>query len=469
MTSMASLLSTYTTFAAAAMLLRTVLNEARSQINQFIPQYVQERIWSKIGGIFGNRHSSSHMTLIMDECDNYITNQFYEASEIYLRAKVSPSVTKLKVFQAPDDKNPSVTIKNGEKFTEVFQGIQLQWESFCIEKTRNEYYDRGGEIKSIELSFPRKNMDKILSSYLPYVLERSKAIRKENRVLKLHSYNGSWESTNLDHPSTFETLAMDSKLKENLINDLDRFVRRSQFYRRVGKAWKRGYLLYGPPGTGKSSLIAAMANYLKFDIYDLELTSLHSNYELRRLLVSTKNQSILVIEDIDCSVALQDRRSGGCGQGNSQLTLSGFLNFIDGLWSSCGNERIIVFTTNHKDKLDPALLRPGHMDVHIHMSYCNPCGFKTLAFNYLDISNHKLFPEIEKLLMEVEVTPAEIAEEFMKSEDADVALEGLVEFLRRVKMVRNGSDGRQGKEEVAESGNQVKTNNKEKARDEEDL
>ena len=319
MTSMASLLSTYTTFAAAAMLLRTVLNEARSLINQFIPQYVQERIWSKIGGIFGNRHSSSHMTLIMDECDNYITNQFYEASEIYLRAKVSPSVTKLKVFQAPDDKNPSVTIKNGEKFTEVFQGIQLQWESFCIEKNRNEYYDRGGEIKSIELSFPRKNMDKILSSYLPYVLERSKAIRKENRVLKLHSYNGSWESTNLDHPSTFETLAMDSKLKENLINDLDRFVRRSQFYRRVGKAWKRGYLLYGPPGTGKSSLIAAMANYLKFDIYDLELTSLHSNYELRRLLVSTKNQSILVIEDIDCSVALQDRRSGGCGQGNSQV------------------------------------------------------------------------------------------------------------------------------------------------------
>ena len=105
-----------------------------------------------------------------------------------------------------------------------------------------------------------------------------------------------------------------------------------------------------------------------------------------------------------------------------------------------------MFTTNHKDKLDPALLRPGRMDVHIHMSYCNPCGFKTLASNYLDVSNHKLFPEIEKLLMEVEVTPAEIAEEFMKSDDADVALEGLVEFLRRVKMVRNGSDGREGKE-----------------------
>ncbi|KAJ0704928.1 putative P-loop containing nucleoside triphosphate hydrolase [Helianthus annuus] len=38
------------------------------------------------------------------------------------------------------------------------------------------------------------------------------------------------------------------------------------------------------------------------------------------------------------------------------VTLSGFLNFIDGLWSSCGDERIIIFTTNRKEKLDPALI-----------------------------------------------------------------------------------------------------------------
>lgn len=57
----------------------------------------------------------------------------------------------------------------------------------------------------------------------------------------------------------------------------------------------------------KSSLIAAMANYLKFDIYDLELTHLRSNSELRRLLVSTANRSILVIEDIDCSIELKNR------------------------------------------------------------------------------------------------------------------------------------------------------------------
>ena len=50
------------------------------------------------------------------------------------------------------------------------------------------------------------------------------------------------------------------------------------------------------------------------------------------------------------------------------MTLSGILNTMDGLWSSNGDEQIIVFTTNHKERLDPALLRPGQMDMHTHLS-----------------------------------------------------------------------------------------------------
>lgn len=117
-----------------------------------------------------------------------------------------------------------------------------------------------------------------------------------------------------------------------------------------------------------------------------------------------------------------------------QLTLSGLLNFIDGLWSTCGDERIIVFTTNHKDKLDPALLRPGRMDMHIHMGYCTPEGFDVLALNYLGIDDHqRLFPVIKELIREVEISPAEIAEHLMRSEDVDLALEGVIDLLKEKK------------------------------------
>lgn len=118
-----------------------------------------------------------------------------------------------------------------------------------------------------------------------------------------------------------------------------------------------------------------------------------------------------------------------------QVSLSGLLNFIDGLWSSCGEERIIVFTTNHKDRLDPALLRPGRMDLHLHMSFCTFSGFKTLAYNYLQIKEHQLFGDIEELLKHKEATPAEVAGELMKSDDAQVSLQGIIEFLQSKKHI----------------------------------
>nr|TKW35025.1 hypothetical protein SEVIR_2G344200v2 [Setaria viridis] len=102
------------------------------------------------------------------------------------------------------------------------------------------------------------------------------------------------------------------------------------------------------------------------------------------------------------------------------ITLSGLLNFIDRLWSTCGQKRIIVFTTNYKDRLDPALLRPGH----VYTGYCGWEAVKTLARNYFLVDDHALFPEIQELLAEVEVTLAQVPEMMLRSENADVALQG---------------------------------------------
>ncbi|KAK0605714.1 hypothetical protein LWI29_029949 [Acer saccharum] len=413
--SASSLFATYASMTASVMLVRTVVND-------LVPSPLRVYAHSAFRHFFKTR--SSDLTLIIDESNNISRNQIYDAAENH-----------------PHDMYPSRS-----------------------------------ERRSFELSFPKKHKDIAFDSYVPFILEEAKAIKDEQRVLRMftlntsHCYGGGggirWDSINLEHPSTFETLAMEPDLKNVVMEDLNRFVKRKDFYKRVGRAWKRGYLLYGPPGTGKSSLVAAMANYLKFDIYDLQLANIIRDSDLRRLLLSTGNRSILVIEDIDCSVDLADRRSGdelqrfddhfqskapgtrskdkaessgAKGQFNAQLTLSGLLNFIDGLWSSCGDERIIIFTTNHKERLDPALLRPGRMDMHIHMSYCTPHGFKLLAANYLGISGeHNLYGEIESLIETTEVTPAQIAGELMKSEDADVALGELVNLLKRKKLEGDG-------------------------------
>ncbi|QHO29133.1 AAA-ATPase [Arachis hypogaea] len=90
----------------------------------------------------------------------------------------------------------------------------------------------------------------------------------------------------------------------------------------------------------------------------------------------------------------------------------------------------------YKERLDPALLRPGRMDMHIHLSYCTFSAFQQLVFNYLGISDHNLFQEIERLLGEVQVTPAEIAGELTKTRSSIDSLQDLVNFLHSKKILQ---------------------------------
>jgi chaperone BCS1 len=196
-------------------------------------------------------------------------------------------------------------------------------------------------------------------------------------------------------------------------------------------------------------------------VYDLELTEVSSNAELRKLLMKTTSKSIIVIEDIDCSVDLTNRaakppkptkqqlrlptidgtmpmvdQDGGAGAGRS-ITLSGLLNFTDGLWSCCGAERIFVFTTNHIEKLDPALLRSGRMDMHIFMSYCSFPALKILLKNYLGfqgdeeldrLSDSDTMRGLEDWVDAAEITPADVSEVLIKNRRSSKA-EAMQELL----------------------------------------
>lgn len=179
------------------------------------------------------------------------------------------------------------------------------------------------QVRHFELSFHKKHKNMVLNSYLQFVLSTGQVMKENLTTLKLHTMEYAnlyadlgdcWTAVNLNHAATFETiLAMDPGLKNAVMEDLERFLERKEFYRRMGKAWKRVYLLYGQPGTGKSSLIAAMANFIKFNVYDLELAELRCNSELKKLLIATENRSIIVIEDIDCTLDLVKRVKQGGG------------------------------------------------------------------------------------------------------------------------------------------------------------
>ncbi|MED6189427.1 Protein HYPER-SENSITIVITY-RELATED 4 [Stylosanthes scabra] len=443
-------LATAKTFLSAAASVAATAMIIRSVANDLVPGEVRDYALAGIHRVLSR--FSSNVTMVIDEFGGLSNNEIYAAAETYLGAKITPSTQRLKIAKHDTENDFTVTMERGGSVTDTFNGARLEWILICRQLESRSFHNPRdlnsalrSEARSLELTFHKKHRAMVLETYLPHVLKEAKSMKQEAKALRIFTVDyqnmygnvsEAWVGTNLDHPATFETVSLEEGVKELVMKDVERFVRRKEFYRKVGKAWKRGYLLYGPPGTGKSSLIAAMANYLHFDVYDLELTELQYNSELRRLLIGMANRSILVVEDIDCTIEFQDRMAetrAATGRNEKQVTLSGLLNFIDGLWSSCGDERIIVFTTNHKDKLDPALLRPGRMDVHIHMSYCTPYGFRQLASTYLGIKEHSLFGEIEDAIQTTKVTPAEVAEQLLKSSDTETSLKQLIDFLRKKK------------------------------------
>jgi chaperone BCS1 len=248
-------------------------------------------------------------------------SETYKVIQTYLSANSSQRARKLKAEVVKDSQTPLVlSMDDNQEIVDEFNGVKVWWTAnHTTSKSQSfSYYPVSEEKRFLTLTFHKRHRDLITTSYIQHVLEQGKAITLKNRQLKIYTNNPSddwwgykstkWSHTTFEHPARFETLAMEPEKKEEIINDLVKFKNGKEYYAKVGKAWKRGYLLFGPPGTGKSTMISAIANFMNYDVYDLELTTVKDNNDLKRLLIETSSKSIIVIEDIDCSLELTGQR-----------------------------------------------------------------------------------------------------------------------------------------------------------------
>ncbi|KAL0907142.1 hypothetical protein M5K25_025688 [Dendrobium thyrsiflorum] len=416
-----SFLTIASSVAASAMIART-----------FFPRQLQTLISSPLLTL-RSALSTDHTILILES-----EPHLFLACKTYLSSIISSSTSKFKATKHKDATTITLSLVNEQEFLDVFHGVEFRWRLLTRNNLHTVYVDGQPKrvpqkIQFFELCFHKNHKNTALNSYLRYILDESERIRAADRSLKIHTNKGCYwvlPPAELLHPATFETLAMDSELKQRIVEDLSRFSKSKEWYKEKGKPWTRSYLLHGPSGTGKSSLIAAMAKFLRLDIYDLNIKELHWNSGIKLLLLGMSSRSMLVVEDIDCFKKPSSE--------DGDFSLSGLLGFVDWMWASTGEERMLVFTAKKKDRVDPILLQPGRVDMCLPIGYCRASGFKVLAWNHHGINEHWRFREIEGLLEEVEVTPAEVGEELMRSEDVDVALDSLVQFLHRKRRVESG-------------------------------
>lgn len=168
------------------------------------------------------------------------------------------------------------------------------------------------------------------------------------------------------------SVVLDKGIGERILADCKDFINNSQWYADRGIPYRRGYLLYGPPGCGKSSYITALAGELEYGICLLNLSERGlTDDRLNHLLNVAPEQSIILLEDIDAAFASREHvtQQSAAYEGLNRVTFSGLLNCLDGVAST--EARIIFMTTNYLDRLDPALIRPGRVDLKEQVGFCS--------------------------------------------------------------------------------------------------
>ncbi|WVZ55160.1 hypothetical protein U9M48_005859 [Paspalum notatum var. saurae] len=192
----------------------------------------------------------------------------------------------------------SLQLGPGHTARDAFLGARLAWTN-----------PADGGRERLVLRVRRHDRTRVLRPYLQHVESVADDMEQRRRDLRLFANTGvldaatgapRWASAPFTHPATLDAVAMDPDLKARVRADLETYLKGRAYYHRLGRVWRRSYLLYGPPGTGKSTFAAAMARFLGYDVYDVDLSRAGAGTDdLRALLLHTTPRSLILVEDLD--------------------------------------------------------------------------------------------------------------------------------------------------------------------------
>ncbi|XP_046668964.1 mitochondrial chaperone BCS1 [Homalodisca vitripennis] len=219
------------------------------------------------------------------------------------------------------------------------------------------------------------------------ILEEARQIaltENEGKTVMYIAMGAEWRP--FGHPRKrrpLNSVVLDEGITERVVTDIREFISNPSWYTERGIPYRRGYLLHGPPGCGKSSFITALAGELEFGICVLNLSERGlSDDRLNHLLSVAPQNTIILLEDIDAAfVSRQESKQVSAAyEGLNRVTFSGLLNCLDGVAST--EARIVFMTTNYINRLDPALIRPGRVDVKEYIGHCSSHQIQQMFYRF---------------------------------------------------------------------------------------
>jgi len=227
-------------------------------------------------------------------------------------------------------------------------------------------------------------------------------------------------------------------------------------FKKMGGKYISGILLHGAPGTGKTLLAKAMAgdsgiafigcegSGFRGMFWGMDTLRVMSLFSKARKLARQYGSTILYIDEIDAVAMSRGGVQGGQGPiagvaggfgGMGSGALTRLLYEMDGLGESsdfeiCQNITrkllglpqidkgtiLLMGSTNRKDVLDPALLRPGRFDQIVQVDPPDKKGREAVIRGYLNAVKHDDTIDVEVLVSSTSwATPAKIASAITKT------------------------------------------------------
>jgi ATP-dependent 26S proteasome regulatory subunit len=271
-----------------------------------------------------------------------------------------------------------------------------------------------------------------------------------------------FKETRFESSRTFDNLFFPEK--REIIDKINFFLHNREWYEKMGIPYTLGIGIHGPPGTGKTSFFKALANYVNRHIVNLSFKLITKKKQLQDFYFETRynynnqendigfDKKIIIFEDLDCAgdifldrnikkKKLEDKQKQEADQNNTTkilsniaqslekpeqipitkqnedpITLDDILNLWDGLHETPG--RIIAISSNHYDTLDPALVRPGRIDITLEMKLVSR---ETLKEMFRHFFGFEISEEDLKMFRENVYSPAEIVNIYISSKkDPDI-------------------------------------------------